>query len=513
MSIRITDSYMANLLVRDNHRSLARMLRQQRMASSLRRVNSYADDPVAVGAINRYRSLIAVNGQYLRNVDRAHAFLMATDTALQDITGLLTDARVIAVRESSAQATTETQDQAASEVSSLIDQMLMMLNITVEGDYIFGGHRTNVEPFIRSGDVISYQGDGGLIDVQIGPQATLIVNTPGDQFLGSNSSILTGTVDMAPALNLADNLGDLNLGGGWEEGAFTITDGNGTTYDVDLGGVANVGDVINRIDAATGGAVTASISPGGQSLQLAGSGPITVADVDDGHTAQSLGLSGHSAADLLVGRDIRTAPTSATLLADIPSLNGSLPLGMINISSEGNDVLMSFFPAATIGDLQTILNAAVPTLQFRIEGAVLSIVSGSTDHFVISNADGTNTASVLGIEGTGTPTRLFGVLADLKAALELHDPVAIRSTLAELATVKSNVLGETIKVGGRQNNLDWMGTLLRRRDERLQSGLSREWDADIAQVASDLNQAQLAYEASLLVTSRLFETNLMQYLR
>ena len=40
-----------------------------------------------------------------------------------------------------------------------------------------------------------------------------------------------------------------------------------------------------------------------------------------------------------------------------------------------------------------------------------------------------------------------------------------------------------------------------------------EQDADVAQIATDLSRTQAAYQASLLVTSRLFEFNLMDYLR
>ena len=89
MSMRVTDSQMAHILIQDNHRSLARMLRLQRMASSLRRVNSYADDPVAVGAINRYRNLLKSNNQYLRNAERARAFVDATDQALLSVQDVL----------------------------------------------------------------------------------------------------------------------------------------------------------------------------------------------------------------------------------------------------------------------------------------------------------------------------------------------------------------------------------------------------------------------------------------
>ena len=61
MAIRVTDSYLSSILVRDLNKSLGRLLKNQVMAGSMRRVNSFADDPRAVGAIQRYNSLIANN--------------------------------------------------------------------------------------------------------------------------------------------------------------------------------------------------------------------------------------------------------------------------------------------------------------------------------------------------------------------------------------------------------------------------------------------------------------------
>jgi flagellin-like hook-associated protein FlgL len=274
-----------------------------------------------------------------------------------------------------------------------------------------------------------------------------------------------------------------------------------------------VADVIAGIDTATAGAVTASINSSDNGLQLSGTGPLTVADLNDGHTAQSLGLVGSTSSDLLLGSDIRTSPDWTTPLADIPALNGSLPLGEIRVEHAGTEYGIHLFATATLDDIRTLLQSAVPGLQVNMQGGVLSLVSSTTEPFTVTNADATNTASLLGLAGTGTPSRLFGVLADLKSALETHDHAAIRSRLAELEAVRKVVVAETIKVGGWENRLDWMADLLRQRDENLQASLSQEWDADVALVATELSKAQSAYEASLLITSRLFEVNLMDYLR
>jgi len=513
MSLRVTENYLAHIAVRDANRSLAEMIRQQRMAATLRRVSSYADDPIGVGAIQRYRSLISANDQYLRNLDRSRAFLEAADSALLNLSDILAETRALALQESSALGTPDSNAQAAEHVNSLTQRLLDTLNVMVEGNYIFGGFNTSAAPFIMSGDTVNYQGDSGEIRVQIGPHADIVVNTPGDVFLGTNNAILTGLVDVAPRLGLTDSLDDLNLGSGWEAGQFTVTDGTNTIHTIDLSNATTVADVINQVNLDSGGALTADLTADGSGLQITGSGPLTISEVDGGRTAQTLGLHGESDSGVFVGRDIRLSAAPTTLLTDIASLDDAFPLGEILIQIGEDEYRVDFAAATTIGDLQTILNTAVPELELQVEGAVLSVVGGGPASFTVSNGDGTNTATSLGLEGVGTPARLFGVMAELRDAMLANDSVAIRGTLAELAGVQEIILSETIKVGGRENTLDWMQGLLSQRDERLQSNLSHEWDADLARVATDLSKAEAAYNASLLVTSRLFEVNLMDYLR
>jgi flagellin-like hook-associated protein FlgL len=83
----------------------------------------------------------------------------------------------------------------------------------------------------------------------------------------------------------------------------------------------------------------------------------------------------------------------------------------------------------------------------------------------------------------------------------------------ELEAVENTVQAALIRVGGKETTLDWTAEVLRQRNERLQSNLSLEWDADLADVATELTRAETVYQATLLMTSRLFETNLMDYLR
>lgn len=513
MAFRISDSYLSNILVGDLNRSLGQLLSQQRMAGSMRRVNSFADDPRSVSTIQRYNALISNNDQYLKNVTRSRIIVDGTDVALQNISDVLADVRVIALREASAISTPQSQETSVIEVDNLVNRLMDVLNSSIEGNYLFSGQKVKTPPFVRSGDTVLYQGDSGEIVSRTGPNSTMPVNIPGEIFLGTQSSALGGQVDMSPRLDGTTSLSDINLGAGWDPGSISISDGTGSIYQVDLSAATTVDDVINTINLATSGAVTAGINSQGTGFEFTGTGPLVVGEINGGSAATSLGLNMSSSASILTGRDIREVASATTNLADIESLSGNLPLGIMNVNWQGTDYAIDLSAATTLGDLQTIFNGAVPGMELQINNSTLMLVGGSPETFVISNGDSTNTSTVLGLTGTGTPVRLFGMLEDLKTALTSGDKDAIRAGMSEMSAIEDTIYQLLMKNGGRQTDLDWADSILLQRDERLRSNLSLEYDADIAQVASDLSQAEASYQSSLLVTSKLYTANLMQYLR
>jgi flagellar hook-associated protein 3 FlgL len=513
MTMRVTDSYMSSLLISDLNDSLSRLLDAQRTASSMRRVNTYSDDPRAVSNIQRYNELISSNDEYITNVTRSRLIVDGTDVALQDISSVLADVRVLSMRESSAIATSESMATAVIEVDNYINRLMDVLNTSIEGSYIFSGYQTDTAPFARSGGSVVYQGDDNTIYSRTGPNSTMPVNIPGSEFMGTQSSFLNGGEDVAPRVSLTTNLADLSLGEGWVPGLISVGDSLGNTYEIDLSSSLTLGDVITTINTATGGTITASINTEGTGLQFTGTGPLEVDEVDGGTTASSLGINDVSGGGVLTGHDIRPAATDATLLADIPSLSGSLPLGTIDVAWQGSTYNVDFSTATTLGDLKTIYEATVPNMEFNILDSSLQILGNTPEQFEISNGDATDTASLLGLEGNGTPSRLFGMLEDLKANLLSGDKVSIRATLTELKVIESGVYQMMMKNGGRQTDLDWSDEVLRQRDERLRTNLALELDADAASVATELSRAETSYQASLLVTSKLYSTNLMQYLR
>jgi flagellin-like hook-associated protein FlgL len=100
---------------------------------------------------------------------------------------------------------------------------------------------------------------------------------------GLGVGVRTGSTD--PETGLPDPSKDLD---------FRITARDGSTFDVDLAGAETVGDVLDAINAATGGTIAAQLARNGNGIQLVdlsgGGGDIAVEALNGSYAAGDLGL-------------------------------------------------------------------------------------------------------------------------------------------------------------------------------------------------------------------------------
>ncbi len=518
MVMRVTEGQISRMVYYGTQNNLGNMARLQEMTSTGLRINAYADDPRGVGLVRHYESLLTQNDQYLRNINRSRTMVDSTDMALQDLLELIRDASQVARREvSGASSSWQTRSVAAAEVEGLIGAAMTLLNQSVEGSSLFGGFRTDLQPFVRSSTgEVQYQGDVNRMMVAISPNTEMQVNVPGSELLGSDTSILGGFGDLGPRLGVNTALSEIARGDGWSMGSIVYSGNAGVDMTVDLSGAGTIGDVISLLGDA---GLTAVISSDGRNLEITdpAGGPLTIRNADESGTASSLGIVGSSEDGTIAGTDIRTAPQWSTNLAAVESLATALPLGQIQLTMNGTDVIIDLSGSASLDDVRTafetaVIGAGLPGLTMDLDGAALDIVSTTGETFQITSVAGDSTADALGIVGSGQPARLFGTLEALADAMRANDIEGMRAAIGELDAIQQHVLELEIEVGGRESMLEWTEGLLIDRDTRLNANLSNVRDADIIEVASELTHAETAYQASLLVSSRIMSMNLFDFL-
>jgi flagellin-like hook-associated protein FlgL len=136
-------------------------------------------------------------------------------------------------------------------------------------------------------------------------------------------------------MSLSTPLSSLNNGTGVQTAGgatpdFQITARDGTTFQISISAATTVQDVINEINTATGGKVTASLATTGSGLVLTdssgGAGTLAVTSLNNSSAAAELGLNVAASGNTLTGTDAG-APTSSGIFGNLQSLMTALQSG------------------------------------------------------------------------------------------------------------------------------------------------------------------------------------------
>ena len=509
--MRVTNQSISRQLIFEISRNFDRMNQFRLQVSSGKQINDFDDNPRAVGVLKRFDALQANNTQYQRNVGAARSFLEATDSALQDMAGVVTDLRELVMNELGPLSNGDSRDAAVVAVKGMRDQLLSLANQQVEGSYLFGGYRTDHEPFSLVSGEVNYLGDDNVQRVQVGPTLRLDVTTPGAEFMGTDSSTLAGSAELRPRITGATALSELNEGAGVSLGSIQVDWGGGNSQVVDLSGASTVQDVIDAINAVDPD-VTVSINSDESGFDVVAPGPIRIGEVLGGSTAGDLGLLGTTQGNALRGDQVQPRLISTTDFSQIPAFDGNLPLGILRVIRAGEETDIDLSGANTIGEVRAAVQSLIPDMDVEIEGGALVLSYDRPESFSVESPAGDPTSEILGLSGQTSPTRTFDLFADVIAALESNDDQALRQTLIEIEDVHQNMLSLNVSVGARQNTLDQSEALLRERDEALQLQRSRIEDVDLVNVATRLTFAETTYQAALASSAGVFQMSLLNYL-
>ncbi len=226
----------------------------------------------------------------------------------------------------------------------------------------------------------------------------------------SSSNTLTGSdinyLSRDTAINALNDTRGLRTKGGTSDD-FRVTTRDGSTFDVSVSSAKSIGDVLDAINTASAGKVTASIPTGSNHLSLAdnttGLGSFGVASLAGSKAAEDLGLTTGASGGTITG-DTILSPIDSVLLT---SLNGGqgLSMGTISIKDRsGASTSVNLAGSKTVQDILAKINAAsginvTAGLKSSQNGISLTDDSGATGSLVISDVSGT-TAAALGIAGS-----------------------------------------------------------------------------------------------------------------
>lgn len=177
---RVTENMMYGAIERNMTVAKDRLLSAQTQASSGVSLQKASDDPAnatRVAALDSAQTRLTAMGSAATDTSIR---LGATDTALNDMSGIVDRAREIAVEAANGTLTSDERIDLEKEVEQLRERMLAAANTRSNGDYVFGGYRTDQQPFAADG---TYQGDNGVQQIEVSPGTHVDGNLPGSQVL------------------------------------------------------------------------------------------------------------------------------------------------------------------------------------------------------------------------------------------------------------------------------------------------------------------------------------------
>lgn len=146
--MRVTQSMLSNTMLRNLNSSYTRMATLQEQISTGSKLLRPSDDPVSTTKAMSYRTQLAQNEQYSKNLDTATKWLDTTDTALGTLGSAMT--RVQELVTQAANDTNQTEDRAKmlTEIKQLREEVKDIANTKIGDTYIFSGTRTNEPAYV-----------------------------------------------------------------------------------------------------------------------------------------------------------------------------------------------------------------------------------------------------------------------------------------------------------------------------------------------------------------------------
>ncbi len=200
--------------------------------SSQKKMASPSDDPASWARAMDFKHGLGEYDSILGNMDFATGWDQATDSALNNISDLISQARQAAISANSPSGADQ-RDALVSQLDGIIKNMINSANTQYGDQYVFAGMNYASSPYSidDATGLVSYAGDDGAVRVRTnrGPNGALTINLTGHQAFEFTSG--------ASTLNVINEVWQLK---------DAIRTGNSTNITAKLGTLIQASDAISK---------------------------------------------------------------------------------------------------------------------------------------------------------------------------------------------------------------------------------------------------------------------------
>lgn len=200
--MRVPNSLLASQFSAQMSQVSDRLSQLQTEVSSGLRIQAPSDDPNAAVLASSLQSGLAHITQYQSNVSSAKSWLTMSESALGQITSQLQQARTLALQGANPQSS-ESLQALATQINNISSSIMGTANTSDGSHYIFAGYKTTTVPFSQdpTTGVVSYAGDSGKINTQIGESVSVQQNADGATIFNMGGAADSSTPDVFTTLS------------------------------------------------------------------------------------------------------------------------------------------------------------------------------------------------------------------------------------------------------------------------------------------------------------------------
>jgi flagellar hook-associated protein 3 FlgL len=165
----------------------AQLQKTQMQLSTMRRVVTPSDDPVASARALEVSQSKEMNTQFVTNRSNANSSLSLVDNTLANTDDLLQEVKSKIVAAGNPGFTLADREALAKELEGRLEDLLGQANATDgTGAYLFSGYKSDIQPFTRSATGATYNGDQGQRELQVASSRKIATSETGSAIFESN---------------------------------------------------------------------------------------------------------------------------------------------------------------------------------------------------------------------------------------------------------------------------------------------------------------------------------------
>lgn len=149
--MRVTNAMISNSMMLNINRNAGNLNTLYNRWASGKQIQFPSEDPITASRILKFRTTLAQNLQYQKNVKQGISWMEVTESGYKESESIMSKIREL-LTDNNGTYTYEDSQSLATQIKSLAQQLGLAMNANYTGRYLFSGYRTDEPPTLLADD-------------------------------------------------------------------------------------------------------------------------------------------------------------------------------------------------------------------------------------------------------------------------------------------------------------------------------------------------------------------------